>query len=500
MEDDENFDPEWDDEEATRHTTKTEVKTMLISSVHYREDRNLKIPAIKLDITVNLKNRTPQTNKKRNPLIFKLNGYQFPEDIDISLNKPLVDDMEGLFGVKDQLKFQETIAEYYKLKGWPLIRVSPGFVDALFNPEDSVLVPKENKSVDIGQEALDDILKGVDLKSISAKYSISYNRLHAWKKKIILSQQYSPLYLEKPKTNKFPNIYELRKFLTESYRSSGCLARSWKDFCSKIQQKFPAMGTLQPKTIQNKFRTTYKLRSMKPKSCRNGVGVVEQKRLEVIMGSFLHVLHKTDGVPLLYFDQVAFEYDSRVLYYIGTSQYPPHAVLKPSKTLYMLAVCDLDGLYAVQFSDSSANSITAGDFLRDVVLKYSSGNCMVYLDNAAYQTSKEFKKRLVDTNVKLIYGVRGAPYLNIIENYFAHLKSIVKSALPVDDKTYLSALLSALNSVNSRSSIVLKKFYDDYIKISQLYYSMTSSRRETLLKSIEKRKKKVQRDAFSAIN
>jgi DDE superfamily endonuclease len=500
MEDEENFDPEWDDEEATRNTTKSDVKTISLSSIHYRDGIFLKIPAIKLDISVDLKNRTPQPSKKRVPLVFKLNGYQFPEDIDLTLNKPLVEDMENLLGVKDQLKFQETVAEYYKLKDWPLIRVSPGFVDALFNPEESVLVPKENNNVDIGVEALEDILGGTDLKSISAKYSISYNRLHSWKKRVILSQQYSPLYLEKPKINKFPNLYELRSFLTESYRSSGCLARSWKDFCAKIQKRFPSLETLQPKTIQNKFRTTYRLRSMKPKSCRNGVGVVEQKRLEVVMGGFLHVLHKTDGVPLLYFDQVAFEYDSRVLYYIGTSQYPPHAVLKPSKTLYMLAVCDLDGLYAVQFSYSSANSVIAGDFLRSVAGKYSSGNCMVYLDNAAYQTSKEFKKRLVDTSIKLVYGVRGAPYLNIIENYFAHLKSIVKAALPVDDKTYLSALLAALNSVNSRSSIILKKFYDDYIKIVQLYYSMTSSRRQTLLKAIERRKRKVQRDAFSAIN
>lgn len=275
-----------------------------------------------------------------------------------------------------------------------------------------------------------------------------------------------------------PDAVEVRSLLAESYRSTGNAGLNWREFVAKLKKKWPHLNECKPKTIQNKARLQYKIKSLPANvRYRNRSGQEEMHLRCVVQGSLVHSRLSSDK-PLIFFDQSTFRMTTSTSCALGFGGIVPIInIKKPGREVHMQAAFDKDGIIAVWFSLKSATIEQASYFTRYVCRKYmkdrSITSCEVYLDNCQYQKSKSFKKMCRSEHIRLIYGIPGAPFINVIENYFLFVKTNLRKLGLLDYDSYLAAIAGALVHTPIDVERMFRMFYDDMLECIYNYRVLT---------------------------
>jgi hypothetical protein len=411
----------------------------------------------------------------------KIGDVRFAGSIDLDGDPRVFESCKALLLGSNLSTSIDCLVKTYETMGWALAKLSKDAVGAFIRHEhmDVPVVDDVHKYDDIAVDVYNSIVTGEKtVNSIAKEFSLSYQKVYGWLRAIKQKKELVPLYRNRIPAVRLPSYKDVKKLLDSAYLKKGCVSRSWREFCVLLKNAYPSVGGLSDKSIENRCRPLYRLRSMKPKTARQGRVALEQLALEITQGLLLcRVISKSEN-HVLFMDQSSFEYDGRRHVVIGGFDHRPHVTLQRPRSIHMYGACTMDGLFACRFSDSSSTAQMAADFVSVVCDEYCRvHNCpvvYVYIDNVRYQHTRVFKSALRSCGGFPFYGVRGSPFLNIIEDYFLYIKQVVKAGNPTNNNEYFRYMKDGVQTVSvRRSKLIHKRLFDNVIERVQRYRSLT---------------------------
>lgn len=467
----------FDDDVETRASTKHLPPKFLVTPTYYRDDiegGNCHPEPHDDFVPLELRGRY-------DPPTVTFAGHQIFGVIDLENDRELFDLFKSVVADDNIEASVDIIVQFYSDRCWELCRLSSDLVRAILS-DDHVDVPVVDREaefggVDIAEDVFRDIThEHMKVKDIAKKYEMTYQKIYSWLREVTQCKQLVPLYRKRPK-KRLPSYTEVRRLIDDAYKSKGYVASGWNQFVDMLTEKFPYLKSLSKKTVSNKSRRLYGLRSMRPKTSRQGKTVMQQLALESLQGLVLCRMLAGGTSHVLFIDQTSFQYDRRSYKFVGGSGLHPHVITEKSQYVHMYSACDKDGLYAIVFSNSSADSMFSSRFVYDVVSQYRKDknidHVYVYVDNVAYQQTRVFRRHVYAAGGCLFYGVRGSPFLNLIEDYFCFIKSHIRQRSPNNPGEYFNAICSGLAVVNhQRSNLILKRLFDNVLERVQKYRNL----------------------------
>lgn len=412
----------------------------------------------------------------------KIGSIKFDGSIDLDGDPKSFDACSNLLLGANLSDNIDIIVGMYEKMGWAIAKLSADAVSAYLRDEyvDVPVVADDEKFDDLAIDVYNSIVDGEKtVRSIANEFNLSYQQVSGWLKRVQSKGELVPLRRNRVPAVKFPSYKSIKKMLDGAYVKKGNVARSWREFCGMLKDAYPSIGVLSDKSIENRCRPMYRLRSMKPKTARQGRLVLEQLRLEVVQGLLLcRILSKPEN-HVLFIDQSSFEYDSRRYAVLGGTEHRPHVVLQRPRCIHLYAACSKDGLFACRFSDNSSTSEMAASFVSDVCDRYcQTTGCdvvYVYIDNVRYQHTRVFKDAIKSSRGFPFYGIRGSPFLNIIEDYFLFIKQTIKLGRPKNNNEYFYHMKLGIESVSARKSeMIYKRLFDNVLERIQRYRDLVN--------------------------
>jgi hypothetical protein len=464
-------------EEKTHLTQNTaKIQKRMRSKVYFREE-------LKVGFEIKLSEESTITKKpkaSKSKKVFKLRDISV-DHIDIEQD-PYVRDAiyEEVFKQEGDV-LEKELVDFYEERDWRLIRISSGLIKGLFQ-EAEIHIPdiaeiswvqaeveKEKRLLDyIEQNPSEQIDTVIEKLGITKEYTDAIARSVALKGKL-------PSEINKPKRKRLsiPSKRQIQSMLDEAYKEKGYIAKSWSDFTSMLLKRHPIKEGEQVnmKTLQNKMREEYKLRSMKPKRKPMKISMQEHIKNQLILGGYLFKQMKT-GRNVLYFDQTTFQTQSDDVLFLGATDMKPMITLTKSAAIHMLAIYSAEGIVSVMFLNNSCNSEEAAFALETTLEVYlpkiNQTQCIVLLDNARYQTTTTFRKRAEEAGAALIYSIRQTPWINIIEDFFLALKSFMRNQKNDQERSIKEEVQKALVQIEgSDASWIVRKFTNNLLQTLQ---------------------------------
>lgn len=342
--------------------------------------------------------------------------------------------------------------------------------DFKLNGTHNRLQMKEEKQLKYRQEKTkqDDLIrkyilqKKYTLRSIAAATKTSYDYVRK-----INNEIHHPGRVAVPKREyiDLPPADEMQSFLYNLYLSRGYIANNWPQLADAYCDHFnKPKDQFRKSSIIRRLRKQFKLGSyrIKGKQSKPHTSVFLQKQA-LVAKVILTLIMENEGV--LFFDQSSVDIHSFKKTAIGSHHMKPLKSLPdPNASLCLLSVISMDGFTAVQFSNSSAKTNDARQFLEHAVEKYSryTNNekpITVVMDNAAYQKTAYFKERLTSHNINVIYNVPASPFNNLVEDFFLGAKKFIRTELPWGKQALFDLLEKGIKDTVSKGySWIWKRF------------------------------------------
>lgn len=383
----------------------------------------------------------------------------------------------------DGSELETAIVDYYEARKWPLVRIATSGMRAEFM-EHEAYVPQireitwENQAVIREKEIIAYIAthRENNVEQNARELGIKPEDIEAIADALRRTGK-TPTQLNKPKRKRLriPSKNQIQDMLNDAYKQKGYIAKSWKDFSSMLQKRYPIKegDDVNKKTLLNKIQKEYGLRSMRPKRRPFKPTMKRHLQNQLVLAGYIFKQHMANK-DVLYFDQTTFQYTSEETMLLGSTDYTPMVTLAKSAPFHMLAIYTIKGIYAIQFLTNSSNTEEASNFIEQVINKYkiehSLNQVQILMDNAQYQSTSQFRSRVIAAGGLIIYSIRQTPWINIIEDFFLAIKSILKRTYGQDTTEYRQAVASAIYQASSiDTSWILRKFMNNLLLVIQEY-------------------------------
>ncbi len=321
-----------------------------------------------------------------------------------------------------------------------------------------------------GAEILEKVINGWPMNKICVKFKTSHKTLS----KYIDQCRNENAIMEYPTLERSPMPMPtlMEEFLKKKYSTSKIIAKSWKEFADNIRGRFRGTELLSTKSISNYARKNYKIRSMRSK--RNCYEWRNYRLHAATLGGYLMNMLESTNNDIYFLDQSVFQntYERRAL---GRKEMTPFFPgEKKVEKVYLSAIYHLEKgpVYIIltrQHITMDENLKFINSFI-DKKREQTSNNTYLFMDNARYQNSTDSIEAMKVMGIYPIFGVRGVPDLNPIENWFA----LVKQRFKKDEKRpFMERVALSICEENFMVDTIKRKFYQNVIRIIDTYKNAT---------------------------
>lgn len=272
-----------------------------------------------------------------------------------------------------------------------------------------------------------------------------------------------------------PSAAQVRKLLVENYRKNKRVGVSWGSLIQQMKTAFPQISAGNSKTLENKIRTQFGVKALKSRLVSSKLSVELLAQLEMGLGMLVFDRLERQK-PILFVDQTTFRWESDSLKALGTRELIPCInVSSGRRELHAMCAFDANGMFAMQVTQQSFRKEMFLSFFDQVIPQYKaavdSPDVDVFLDNVPYQKNQTVTKLAKHHSARLIYGIPGAPFINVIENLFLHTKRLIREKKPSSYEQMLDLSIPCLILADSLSKLCFEKFYQDLLECSSKYHA-----------------------------
>lgn len=486
--DDVEYSDSYYDDRVTGDVSTLPPRASKSTQIHYTNE--LSIPTFKL---VYKSDATPSSIPivalNRNKSVLSLAGQELGSVIKINDGSSKVKRILRELCLGPNIKrFENDIAAVYESNNWPFRRIMFGDIPDLFG-EPVAIMPDDE--IDVHSKAvseLDEQLhKEAEIGRLLAEYqnpSLVASQLGITRKEVMAVYHYVRRFGKLPSSVRFkrkqralPDYITIKKMLDEAYVKDGTIARCWSKFVSSLKEKYPRLNSLKDKTVENKARVLYKVKSLKAARAKANGNVVDQMESQLCIGWLLLQL-KLQEKPVLCYDQSSFYYVPKITHLLGTSLYRPSVKFSPGKQVYLHCTSYQGKIFSFQLSEEHPNNASVHYFLKASCAKFmqlssTDKGAFLFLDNARYHHSKALLKDLTTSiGIGVIYNQPCSPKLNHIEDVFMLLKQYLRQHEYEGIDEFSDVFVDALRFADENSSVTWRRFFDNLLKLLQRYRSV----------------------------
>jgi transposase len=187
---------------------------------------------------------------------------------------------------------------------------------------------------------------------------------------------------------------------------------------------------------------------------------VNSEQIKIILSRIVMDL-QIQGETVLYYDTtVVHDFSFKKKSWIGPSRRNRQHLHQQIKFIKVLTILDNKGLVSLQIiKKSEADDIL--NFISNTIdyarSKSSQKRIWLFLDNAFFHKSEEFKKMADDMKIHLIYNAISNPKFNLVEDFFELIKREIRNKYQMSPRQIILSLLNQAKEYSRYHSLRVKR-------------------------------------------
>lgn len=264
---------------------------------------------------------------------------------------------------------------------------------------------------------------------------------------------------------KFPKKAIIESSLGEIYNEKGYLAINNDELVNNLKSRIPALTNFSSYTILRKAKGMFKLKQIKYKNLPAKISRLSTLKSFICFGIKLLKLIE-DKEALFFIDETSIQGKNFKKTLLGNQKWFP--ILRHAKDNYsinIIACLGLNGLETIGLKKYGYCQTGFVDFMMKTIIELRRNKlfkCKVLyfvLDNCPCHKSKEFLSNLEYLGVRLIFIIPKMSDLNLIEGYFAYLKSDFKNNHTTGQ---ISILKSLTEQISKEPETIIKNLVEKF--------------------------------------